>query len=307
MRVIESTAELNPDARGVCVAIGVFDGVHFGHQLVLRHTVLDAGENGAMPVALTFDRHPNAVVAPVHAPDMIYPIEKRLEAFAAAGIQTACVIHFDEAFSRIPGEAFARSLATDFRPLRSVWVGRDFFFGHRRSGNLETLQRLGRELGFAARAAESYSMNGQPVSSTRIRESIRAGEFTEASRMLGRPYSLCGHVVEGDRLGRTFGFPTANLEIAGLVLPPAGVYAARARVDGSEFRAVVNLGTRPTLRSPTPRFQVEAHLLDFHADIYGRFLELTLVQKVREEQRFPNIDALKKQIAADISAAARLL
>jgi len=306
MRIIETTAELVPGARGVCVAIGVFDGVHLGHQMVLGRTLGLAEASGGMAVALTFDRHPNAVVAPACAPPMIYPVEKRLELFAATGIEAACVLRFDETLSKIPGEAFVRRLAADFKPLHSVCVGSDFCFGSRRSGNLETLRRLGEELGFAAHGLECFSQDGEAVSSTRIRDAVRGGRLEEAGRMLGRPYSLCGRVVEGDKVGRTLGFPTANLDVAGLVLPPAGVYAARARLGGSTHRAVVNLGFRPTLKFPQPRFQVEAHLLDFQEDIYGQFLELEFVGNLRDEQRFNGVDALRAQIAADISAAARL-
>ncbi len=306
MNVIHSTAELEPGPRKVCVAIGVFDGIHLGHQQVIRQTISDALQHDGMAVVITFDRHPSAVVAPAHAPSLIYPLEKRIEVIASLGVDTTCLIHFDKVFSEIPGEQFVRSLATDFKQIQSVCVGRDFCFGHRRSGNLAVLKTLGNSLKFVVHGVASLSLNDQPASSTRIREAIRTGQFYLAGQMLGRPYSLCGRVIEGDRLGRTFGFPTANLDVSHLVMPPTGVYAAHATIGASTHRAVVNLGMRPTLQSPDPRFQVEAHLLDFDANIYGRTMELTFVEKLRDERKFASIDALKEQIRFDITAARAL-
>lgn len=303
MNVIHSTAELAPGPRNVCVAIGVFDGVHLGHQQVIRQTTADAAQCEGVSVVITFDRHPNTVVAPAHAPAMIYPLEKRLEAIASLGVDTTCLIHFDNAFSQIPGEQFVETLVRDFKNIQSICVGSDFCFGHRRSGNVALLKALGSKFHFAVHGLTSLSLDNHPISSTRIREAIRAAQFSRAGEMLGRAYSLCGTVVEGDRLGRTLGFPTANLDFDTLVLPPSGVYAAHAKVDGATHRAVVNLGTRPTLKSPKPRLQVEAHLLDFNADIYGKFLELTFMDKLRDEQKFPSLDALKGQILADIERA----
>jgi riboflavin kinase/FMN adenylyltransferase len=306
MNVIYSTADLNPGLRKVCVAIGVFDGVHLGHQQVIRQAVSDALQHDGVAVVITFDRHPNTVVAPARAPAMIYPLEKRLEVIASLGVHATCLVHFDLAYSKIPGEQFVRGLAANFKSIQSLCVGSDFTFGYRRSGNLELLKSLGREFKFDVHGVASLSLNDCVVSSTRIRDAIHAGQFYEAGEMLGRPYSLCGPVIQGDRLGRTFGFPTANIDVAGLVVPPSGVYAAHVIVGGATHRAVVNLGTRPTLQSPEPRFQVEAHLLDFDADIYGQTIELDFIDKLRDERKFPSLDALKEQIRMDISAAGGL-
>jgi len=306
MKIIDSTADLNPGPRKVCVAIGVFDGIHLGHQQVIRQAVSDALQCGGMSVVITFDRHPNTVVAPDSAPPMIYRLDKRLEVIASLGLEATCLIRFDRAFSQVPAEQFVRQLAADFKQMHSVCVGSDFNFGCRRSGNLELLKTMGRELKFAAHGVASLALNGEIVSSTRIRQAIREGDFYQAGEMLGRSYSLCGRVVEGDRVGRTLGFPTANIDVAGLILPPDGVYAAHALVNGKPRRAVVNLGMRPTLRSPKPLFQAEAHLLDFEGDIYGQRLELVFIDKLRGEQRFPSMDALKEQIRRDIAAAKEL-
>jgi riboflavin kinase / FMN adenylyltransferase len=303
MKVFAAAADLAAGSRPVCAAIGVFDGVHLGHQEVLRQTLADAARPEALTVAVTFDRHPNAIVAPASVPPLIYPLSKKLEVLAELGLAAAYVIRFDKTFSQIPGEQFIRGLARDFRHIESICVGGAFLFGWKRSGNVALLQKLGAELGFAAHAVGDVAWEGQPVSSTRIREAVRAGDFTAAGRMLGRPYSLRGVVIPGQRRGAQLGFPTANLEVAGLLLPPSGVYVAHAQLGPDRFRAAVNIGHRPTVPSPAPPLQVEAHLLDFDRDIYGRTLDLTFLKRLRDEQKFPSANALQAQIREDVSQA----
>jgi len=305
VNVLQTATELKP-GRKVCVAIGVFDGVHLGHQQVIRQTLADAGQHEALAVVITFDRHPSAVVAPARVPPLIYSLPQKLRAIAALGVDATWVIRFDEAFSRQTGEQFIRALARDFGHLHSVCVGSQFIFGHKRSGNVALLRQLGEELRFTVHGLAAVSLDGQVVSSTRIREAIRAGQLDAASQMLGRGYSLAGPVIQGDQLGRKLGFPTANVDIRGLVLPPNGVYAAHGSAGGKLFRAVVNIGLRPTLAMPAPSLHVEAHLLDFDGDLYGRELEIALVEKLRKEQKFPSLDGLKAQIARDVEHARRL-
>lgn len=294
-------------SKGACAAIGVFDGVHLGHQLVIRQTVSDAHHRGAMPVVVTFDRHPAAIVAPQRVPPMIQTLAHRLETIAALGIEVACVIRFDEAFSRISGEEFVRQLLRDFGRLHSICVGSAFTFGHQRSGNVALLQRMGAEQGFTVHGLAAVSLDGETISSTRIREAIRAGHLDLAGQMLGRAYVLAGPVVRGDQLGRQLGFPTANLDVAGLALPPEGVYAVEVSVDGRTQQGVLNLGHRPTVQAAAPPLRIEVHLLDFTGDLYGRDLAVTFVQKLRDEQKFPSLDALRAQIERDIAAARRVL
>ena len=303
MKVVYDAAALDPGPRAVCAAIGVFDGVHLGHQLVLRQTLADAEAHQAVSAVVTFDRHPNAVVAPARLPPMIYPLEKRLEVIAALGVEAAYVIRFDKAFSQIPGEAFIRGLARDFRRINSICVGEAFMFGAGRSGNVALLRHMGGELGFTLRALPDVELEGQSVSSTRIRDAVRAGDFTLAGRMLGRPYALRGAVIQGEQLGRKLGFPTANLEVAGLLTPPPGVYAAEAQAGALRRQAAVNIGHRPTVRSSDPQLHVEAHLLDFDGDLYGQVLELEFLKKLRDEKRFPSAAALREQIAEDVKEA----
>ena len=303
MNIIRAANELEPGSRKVCVAIGMFDGVHLGHQQVIRQTIEDARQHEGIAVAITFDCHPNSVVAPERNPLLIYSLSQRLRVIESLGIDVALSIHFDQAFSEISGEQFIRALAGDFRNLHSLCVGSAFAFGHRRSGNVELLKRLGKELHFMVHGLASVSLDGKVVSSTRIREAIRDGNLDAASQMLGRTYALAGRVIRGDQLGRQLGFPTANLEFAGLVVPPNGVYAAHALVEGRQHRAVVNIGLRPTLQNPARQLQIEIHLLDFSGDLYDQELGIAFVGKLRGEHRFPSLEALRKQIERDIEAA----
>ncbi|MGA2175075.1 MAG: bifunctional riboflavin kinase/FAD synthetase [Verrucomicrobiota bacterium] len=303
MKVLAAATDLPAGSRPVCAAIGVFDGVHLGHQQVLRQTLSDAARHRAVTVAVTFDRHPNAIVAPASVPPLIYPLSKKLEVLAAFGLEAACVIRFDKPFSQIPGGQFIRSLARDFRQIETICVGDTFLFGWKRSGNVALLRQLGAELRFQVHALPDVTWDGQPVSSTRIREAVRAGDFDAAARMLGRPYSLRGPVIQGGRFGRKLGFPTANLDVTGIVVPPSGVYVAEAQVGANRWRAAVNIGHRPTVSSAAPPLQVEAHLLDFDRDIYGQELELTFLKKLRDEQKFPSAAALRAQIAQDAAQA----
>ena len=305
MRIVSQPAELKTDGRKVCVAIGVFDGVHLGHQQVIRQTLADAEQHEALAVVITFDRHPNSVVAPERVPPLIYSLPQKLRAIEALGADAIYLIHFDKTFSRQPGEEFVRKLAQDFGHLQSVCVGSEFTFGHKRSGNVALLQQLGAELHFTVHGLAAVSLDGQVVSSTRIREVVRTGQLDLASQMLGRGYALAGEVIRGAQLGRKLGFPTANLEVRELVLPPNGVYAVHARVGEKLFRAALNIGLRPTVGAELAQ-QVEAHLLDFDGDLYGQELEITFVEKLREEQKFPSLDALKAQIAKDVEETRRL-
>jgi riboflavin kinase/FMN adenylyltransferase len=303
MNVIRAAGEWQPGSRPVCIAIGMFDGVHLGHQQVLRRCLEEARQVEGWAVAVTFDAHPNAVVAPERNPRLIYALSQKLRVLESLGLEVTLLLRFDRAFSQVPAEDFIRTLARDLRLLRSVSVGSSFAFGHRRSGHLALLRRLGQELGFRVNGLAAVALAGKVVSSTRIREAIQAGHLDAASQMLGRRYALCGRVIPGDGLGRQLGFPTANLDVASLVLPPPGVYAAWARVGELQHRAVLNLGVRPTLPGPAPATRLEVHLLDLDADLYGQELEVTFGPRLRAEQRFPSLPALRDQIQRDVQAA----
>jgi riboflavin kinase/FMN adenylyltransferase len=303
MKTIHVANELNASSRKVCLAIGFFDGVHLGHQQIIRQTITDARQHGALALVITFDQHPNSVVAPVRVPPLIYSLPQKLRAIESLGPEALLLIHFDKAFSQKTGEAFIRELAAAWNGIQSICVGANFVFGHKRGGNVELLKKLGAELKFAVHGMAAVSLDRKPVSSTRIREAIRAGELDLASQMLGRAYSISARVVEGDKVGRRLGFPTANLDAAGLALPPNGVYAIHALTRGQSHRAVLNIGTRPTLEDPNPSVRVEAHLLDFNGQLYGEEFEIIFAEKLREERKFPSVEDLKAQIARDIERA----
>jgi len=281
----------------------VFDGVHLGHQQIIRQTIADARQHDAIALVLTFDRHPNTVVAPDHVPPLIYSLAQKTRAIEALGSDAMLLLHFDRALSGQSGETFIRSLARDFGHIQSICVGADFVFGHKRNGNVGLLKKLGAELHFAVHGIAAVSLDGQGVSSTRIREAIQIGDFDSASQMLGRAYVLAAKVIKGDKLGHQLGFPTANLDVTGFVLPPNGVYAAHATVHGQTHRAVLNIGHRPTISQPTLQLRVEVHLLDFSGRLYGEELEVIFVDRLRDEKKFSSLDELTSQITRDVAEA----
>jgi len=318
MTIIHTADELKPSGRKVCLAIGFFDGVHLGHQQIIRQTVTDARRHEAVALVITFDRHPNTAVAPHRVPPLIYSLSQKLRTIESLGVDSLLLIHFDKAFSEHTGEAFIRALARNLgsSTVQSICVGANFVFGHKRGGNVELLKKLGAALKFAVHGLAAVSLDGRAVSSTRIREAIAHGDLDAVSQMLGRAYSIAGTVVRGDGVGRQLGFPTANLDATGLALPPHGVYAVHAEInlargaglrahgaERSPVRAVLNIGLRPTLQNPAPQMRVEAHLLDFEGDLYGHELEIIFGEKLRDERKFGSLAELREQIARDVERA----
>jgi riboflavin kinase / FMN adenylyltransferase len=301
MKIVHDARGLNLRDRKVCLAIGFFDGVHLGHQQIVRQTIADARQHEGLALVVTFDCHPSSVVAPQRVPPLIYSLSQKLRVIESLGTDALLLIHFDKTFSEQTGEAFIRGLALG--QIQSLCVGSNFTFGHKRGGNVALLKILGEELHFTVHGMSAVSLDGRVVSSTRIRETIRVGDLDAASQMLGRAYSLSGKIIRGDQLGRQLGFPTANLDVAGLVLPPHGVYTIQARVRNQTHRAVVNIGSRPTLQNATPQVRVEAHLLDFKDDIYGEEMEIIFRRKLRDEKQFPSLAALQEQITRDVAEA----
>lgn len=301
MKIIQAPSECRAAGKRVCLAIGFFDGVHLGHQQIIRQTIADARQHDGFAVVLTFDKHPNAIVAPEKTPPLIYSLPQKLRVIQSLGTDDILLTKFDKPFSQQSGEEFIRALARNLGKIHSICVGANFVFGHKRSGNVELLKKLGDELHFHVHGLSAVSLDGQAVSSTRIREAIRAGNLDGASQMLARPYAICGNVVTGDKLGRSLGFPTANLDVAGLVLPPNGVYTAITRHEGRLYHAALNIGIRPTVADGR-QLRVEAHLLDFDGELYGHELELEIGEKLRDEKKFGSPQELKEQIAKDVAA-----
>jgi riboflavin kinase/FMN adenylyltransferase len=292
------------------VVIGNFDGVHRGHQAVLRQAHALASARGLRCVVLTFDPHPSEVLGR-GSPPQLTTLARRIELLRAHGATDVAVEPFTMELAAWTPERFAKELLASRLSARAVVVGRNFRFGHKRAGDFDTLVALGATSGFEAVAAEVAGDEEGPFSSTRARDAIAAGEVDRAADVLGRPHALSGVVEHGDARGRTIGFPTANLGGVAEMLPAHGVYAVRAMRAGSLASApalltgVMNIGVRPTVDGMSLR--IEAHLFDFDADLYGETLRVELVARLRGEQKFAGIDELKAQIAKDAEAARKAL
>jgi riboflavin kinase/FMN adenylyltransferase len=292
------------------VAIGNFDGVHRGHQALVAVAVRDGRQAGGEAVVLTFDPHPSRVLAPDRSPRALMTVEQKAEILDGLGVDVLAVLPFTAELSREAPEAFVEKVIGGCLGAQTVVVGTGFRFGHRRAGDLARLEGLGARLGFRVHGVPPVVHEGEPISSTRIREALSRGDVAAAGALLGRPFFVDGVVTEGDGRGRGLGFPTANLALRNETLPGLGVYACRCRrLDGAgEPRAcgaVVNVGRRPTFGGG--HVGVEAHLLDFEGDLYGASLRVAFVERLREEQRFSGPEALVAQIARDVARARELL
>jgi riboflavin kinase/FMN adenylyltransferase len=311
MRVVRGSDALDERPRRPVLTIGNFDGVHIGHRAILRTVTDRARVLDGEAVVYTFDPHPRKVLQGDSAPRLLTTTEQKLELLEAAQIDLVVIEPFTPAFARTSPERFVRDrVHARLAPLE-VYVGYDFHFGRDREGSMRTLTELGPRLGFAVTIVPEVTIGSRDVSSSRIRALLDSGEVEEARLLLGRSYAVRGRVVEGDRRGRTLGFPTANLAPETEVLPGLGVYVGRVRVlDGPDAGlrrgGVTNVGRRPTFKPDDPPL-AEVHLLDFDGDLYGRRLELSFEARLRAERRFPGPDALREQIARDVAEARRRL
>lgn len=286
----------------IAVAIGMFDGVHLGHQEVIAQVIQKAKRENLHSAAITFDRHPASVFRPESSPPLIYPLEKRIQCLLESGLDFIFALQFDSHLCKLSPNDFVDELHHSFPALCDIFVGRDFGFGHRRSGNIKTLQELSSRYGFEAHEVKAFQSMGENVSSTFIREQINKGELAKISSLLGRPYSINGVVEKGKRMGHTIGFPTANISLNGLCHLPFGVYSGLARIEGQEIPSIGNIGMRPTL-NPTPVPLAEVHMFDFDADVYGKKIEWIPTQFLRPERKFESISDLKERITEDCKAA----
>jgi len=291
---------------GSVITIGMYDGVHLGHRTVIDQVRRRAAELGARSVVVTFDRHPMSVVRPESAPKLLTNLEQRLELLAATGVDATVVVSFNDEQSHETAVGFVERVIVGALGARAVIVGSDFHFGHMRQGNVTLLREMGERHGFTAEPVTLVPRADgidEPVSSTAIRRALAGGEIDTANRMLGRPHEIRGTVIDGDKRGRTIGFPTANVAVAdGMCIPADGVYAAvYRRPDGSEHPAAVNIGRRPTFYNDAQHSLIEAHLIDFTGDIYGEQAAVQFVAFIRSEKRFAGIDELKNQLVSDIA------
>jgi riboflavin kinase/FMN adenylyltransferase len=295
------------DSRSV-LTIGMYDGVHVGHRTVIEQVRERAAVTGARSIVVTFDRHPMSVVRPGAEPRLLTTLEQRLELLESTGVDATAVVSFDDAQSHETAPAFVERVVVGALMAETVIVGSDFHFGHMRQGNVTLLREMGERNGFTAepvRLVPRADGVDEPVSSTAIRRALAGGEIDTANRMLGRPHEIRGTVIDGDKRGRTIGFPTANVAVPeGMCIPADGVYAAvYRRPDGTEHPCAVNIGRRPTFYNDAQHSLIEAHLLDFAGDIYGEAAAVQFLAFLRSEKRFAGLDELKAQLVLDIEHA----
>lgn len=302
MQVFHSIAELAQLESPLHLALGVFDGVHVGHQEVIRHAVVGAQEEGGVAGVVTFEPHPIRVLAPERAPRRILAsIDHKADLLADLGVEFLLVQEFTLEFAQSEARAFIESLAGAAPSLRRVAVGEDWVFGKARGGNVHRLREWGEQLGFVVNAAPPVMVQGERVSSTRIRQAIRDGNLAAAKEMLGRDYTVVGSVERGRQLARQLGFPTANVVAHNEQLPPDGVWALEAMIDGATYKAIGNLGRRPTVETDEARRLLEVHVFDFDGDLYDREVEAKFLKFIRPEQKFDSVEALKAQIQRDVN------
>jgi riboflavin kinase / FMN adenylyltransferase len=293
--------------RPACVAIGAFDGVHLGHQTMLRRMTEHAHATGQAAVVITFYPHPSVVLRGRRPSFYLSTPDTRSEQLLALGLDAVVTHPFSLAVANIRATDFVTRLL-ELARLRELWCGEDFALGHKREGTVDFLQAEGAQRGFTVQVITPELMDGEPISSTRIRQTLRDGAVDQAARFLGRPFSLPGIVVDGDKRGRALGFPTANLQIDDeLAIPANGVYACQAHVVGGSYRAVTSIGLRPTFETQEKRLTIEAYLLDFSGDLYGQVMRLDFIAHLRPELKFSGIEPLRAQIEQDIEAAQHIM
>jgi riboflavin kinase/FMN adenylyltransferase len=309
MKILRSIDELALLKGPIVLAAGTFDGLHLGHQALIRRAMDEAASCGGTAVVMTFDRHPASVVRPDRAPKLLTLNESKIALLDRMEVPALLLLEFTPELASVPAEEFIESLVAASHPLRMICVGSQWSFGKGGRGTLTLLEQMGREKGnkgFSVIQIAPVQVHGSAISSTRIRTAIAAGDFAEATACLGRPYFLTGRVVEGAGLGVTIGFPTANLDVEGMQLPPNGVYAVKVSRGAATLRGVCNIGLRPTVDATATTPVVEVHLFDISEDLVGEELSLEFLQFLRGEEKFVGLEELKTQIARDCDTARSL-
>jgi riboflavin kinase/FMN adenylyltransferase len=300
--VLRSTAEwaarFGSSGRHAVLSVGNFDGLHLGHQKILRQVIERAQAQQAVAGVITFDPHPLKVLRPGQAPPLVETIRQRMERFAAMGLEAALVLRFDLALAGLSPEQFVRGVLVEELRTAAILVGQNFRFGHRQEGNVETLTELGRRLGFSVEIVEPVAIDGEFVSSSAVRGAVAEGRVAHAARLLGRPFALTGEIVRGAGRGATVLFPTLNLAPEQELLPKIGVYATETRVAGQLYRSATNVGFRPTFDGTL--LGVESHLFDFSREMTTGRLEVSFCERLRDEKKFSGPAELRAQIAADL-------
>jgi riboflavin kinase / FMN adenylyltransferase len=289
-------------SRPTVLTLGVFDGLHLGHQKIIQTVVSRARETNSVPTAITFDPHPRSVLYPENAPPLLQTLDQRLAALEFFGIEQAIVIRFNKNFAAQNAETFLRETIHDRLHAKEVYLGKGFAFGKNRGGNIELLKKLSAELGFAADEVSEVKLHNQRISSSRIRELLSNGKTNLARRYLGRPYGVEGVIIRGDRRGHTIGFPTANLKPVNRVIPKFGVYATATLIENVWRRSITNIGVRPTFKAEAVP-SIETYIFDFDGDLYGDVLRVRFLHRIRDEKKFGGIEELKAQIERDTRRA----
>lgn len=307
MHVIRGLHNLRTEHRGCVATIGNFDGVHLGHQSVFRH-LLEKGREFSLPATVvTFEPQPREFFQPRDAPARLTRMREKLRAMQDAGIQRVVVLEFNRRMAVMPAKQFVEELLVNGLGARFLSVGDDFRFGQQRSGDFQLLLRMGAEHGFEVENMNTYKLDADRVSSTRIRQLLTQGELRTAEQCLGRPYRICGRVAHGDKRGRTIGFPTMNVNLHRIVSPLRGVYAVKVYgLQEDALPGVANIGVRPTVEGDS-RYLLEVHLFDFDRSVYGAHVQVEFMHKLRDEKKFDSFEALRQQIQDDAETGRRIL
>jgi len=301
MKIFHGTENANI-LRPTVLTLGVFDGLHLGHQRIMETVVVRAKTANAVATAITFDPHPRSVLHPESAPPLLQTLDQRLANFAVLGIEQAIVIAFDKDFASQPAEDFLSAIIRDRLQAKEVYLGKGFAFGRGRGGNISLLRKMSEKLGFVADEVDEVGLRGRRISSSAIRNLLVEGRVNMARRMLGRPYGVEGVIIRGLRRGHTIGFPTANLKPHNRVIPRYGVYATATLIDGAWRKSITNIGVRPTFENDAEP-SIESYIFDFDGDLYGDALRVRFLHRIRDEKKFSGIDELKAQIKKDTERA----
>ncbi len=301
MKIFHGTENANI-LRPTVLTLGVFDGLHLGHQKIMETVVSRAEIVDAVPTAVTFDPHPRAVLYPENSPPLLQTLDQRLANFEVLGIEQSIIIRFNNKFANQDAEKFLREIIHERLQAKEVYLGHGFAFGKNRGGNIELLRKMSDELGFFADEVAEVKLRGQRISSSKIRQLLKDGKVNLARRMLGRPYGVEGVIIRGDRRGHTIGFPTANLKPKNRVIPKYGVYATATLIDGKWKKSITNVGIRPTFEGGKEP-SIETYIFDFDGDLYGDVLRVRFLHRIRDERKFAGIEELKNQIEKDTRTA----
>lgn len=287
------------------VTMGMFDGLHLGHQAIINTVVERALLINATPSLITFEPHPRMVLQPDFAPPLLQTFHQKMEGLKLLGIKQIVVLEFNQQLASKSADDFIQSYIVDYLNAREVYLGQGFAFGRERRGNIELLKQMSASCGFHADEVPEVQLRGRRISSTAVRHLIKDGSINQARRMLGRGYGVEGTVVKGKSIGKTIGFPTLNIDVYNRIIPADGVYITLCLLGEKWYRSVTNIGKRPTIDGGDVESKVETHLLDYDGDLYGQTVRVRMLHRLREEKKFPGIDALKNQINHDVQRTRR--